>query len=93
MFVVEITYLRPLDDVERHIEEHRQFLKQHYAEGTFLMSGAKVPRDGGVIIANGNNPAELEAILAADPFAIHNVASYRLVQFEARVHQLENFIG
>lgn len=92
MFVIEITYIRPLDEVERHIEAHRQFLKQHYDSGVFIMSGVKVPRDGGVIIANGHAKADIEAIMVTDPFAKQKLANYTMTQFDASRHQIENFI-
>ena len=33
---------------------HVAFLKKHYASGHFLVSGRKIPRDGGIIIAAGS---------------------------------------
>lgn len=47
------------------------------------MSGRKVPRDGGIIVAVGANRADIEAIIKEDPFVIAGLADYRTVQFRA----------
>jgi uncharacterized protein YciI len=81
MFVVLITYTKPLEAVDALIPAHRAFLQQMYQAGTFLLSGRKEPRDGGVILANAASLQELQAILAQDPFQLHGVAEYQLIQF------------
>ena len=81
MFLVLLTYTRPLTEVDRHIPAHREFLSRNYASGVFLLSGRKEPRDGGVILANASSAIELQGVLAEDPFHIHGVATYQLVQF------------
>lgn len=81
MFVVLLTYTKSLDAVDQHVAAHREFLDRHYASGTFLLSGRKEPRTGGVILANASSARELQAILAEDPFQVHGVAAYELVQF------------
>ncbi|WKE65024.1 YciI family protein [Gallaecimonas kandeliae] len=83
MFVVTLTYIQPLDKVDALLEAHKAWLKQGYEAGVFLASGRKVPRDGGVILCKAASREALEAVLAADPFALASVARYEVVQFEA----------
>ena len=64
MFVVHLTYLVPLDQVDEALEAHRHFLDEHFAAGVFVAAGPKVPRDGGVIVATNVDRAQLGAILA-----------------------------
>jgi hypothetical protein len=52
MFVIELTYKVPLTQIDAMMKEHVAFLDRHYAAGTFLLSGRKLPRDGGIIIAD-----------------------------------------
>jgi uncharacterized protein YciI len=61
---------------------HMAFLTKHYAAGTFLVSGRKIPRDGGVILAVGDR-AQIEAIVLEDPFISRGLADYRIIQFRA----------
>ncbi|MBQ0709753.1 MULTISPECIES: YciI family protein [unclassified Ochrobactrum] len=82
MFVVNLTYIKPLEEIGRHLEAHREFLDRQYADGVFLASGPKNPRDGGVILANGKvSRSELEAIIELDPFWRHQLATYDVIEF------------
>lgn len=84
MFVIELTYLKPLEEVERHLEAHRAYLAEQFANGLFLASGPKEPRTGGVILARVETSEQLAAVLARDPFVIHGIADYRIVRFHVR---------
>ena len=81
MFVVLLTYTEPLATVDALIPAHREFLQRMYQAGTFLLSGRKEPRDGGVILSNAISVQALESALAQDPFHIHGVASYQIIEF------------
>ncbi|MFF0393097.1 YciI family protein [Kitasatospora sp. NPDC004615] len=81
MFILELTYTAPLERIDALLPAHVAWLEQHYASGTFLASGRKVPRDGGVIIAVAESRDAVEALAATDPFAQGDVAQYRVTEF------------
>ena len=81
MFVIELIYKADLDDIDAHMKAHMRFLKTHYASGHFLVSGRKVPRDGGIILAVGKNREEIESIAAQDPFVTNGLAEARVIEF------------
>lgn len=81
MFVIELTYKVPLKQIDEYLESHVQFLNAHYGLGTFIASGRKVPRDGGVILATANDRKEVEAIIKQDPFYLHQLADYKITEF------------
>ena len=83
MFVVELNYTVDLKEIDAHMRAHVAFLKKHYATGTFLVSGRKIPRDGGIIIAVGKDRQQIEAIIEEDPFVARGLADYRVVEFRA----------
>ena len=83
MFVIELTYQAELSEIDARMKAHVAFLNKHYAAGTFLISGRKIPRDGGIILAVGKTKAELESILAEDPFHKHGLAEFRIIEFRA----------
>ncbi len=83
MFLIDLTYTADLEKIDALMPAHIAFLKKHYAAGTFLVSGRKVPRDGGVILAVGGSRAQIEAIAAADPFVARGLAEARVVEFRA----------
>src|ERR1700681_3109827 len=83
MFVIELTYKADLAEIDAHMAAHVIFLKKYYAAGNFLVSGRKVPRDGGIILAVGKNRPQIEAIIEEDPFFDHGLADFRIIEFRA----------
>ena len=83
MFVIELIYKVDLTQIDAHMKAHMAYLKKHYAAGTFLVSGRKVPRDGGIIIAAGTNKRQVEAIINEDPFVARGLADFRIIEFRA----------
>ncbi|MFE2075085.1 YciI family protein [Streptomyces misionensis] len=83
MFVLELTYTKPLDAVDALLAEHVAWLEKQYEKGVFLASGRKVPRDGGVILAMAEDRARVEEVVASDPFTVGGVCAYRITEFIA----------
>lgn len=81
MFIVSLTYKKPIEVVEEYLDEHVEFLKKNYELENFLASGRKIPRTGGVIIAKAKNKEELTNILKEDPFYINEVSDYEIIEF------------
>jgi uncharacterized protein YciI len=81
MFVIELVYKADLSEIDRHMAAHVAFLKKYYASGNFLVSGRKIPRDGGIILAVGKNREQIEAIIREDPFHALGLADFRIIQF------------
>lgn len=79
MFLIRLTYTKPLEAVDALIPAHRRFLQEMYEAGTFLLSGRTEPRDGGVILASASSAEALESVLARDPFQA--IASYEIIEF------------
>lgn len=83
VFVIELIYKVDLAQIDAAMKAHVAWLQRHYAAGTFLVSGRKIPRDGGIILATGGDRAQLEAIVRADPFVARGLADVRLIEFRA----------
>ncbi|HCL66452.1 MAG TPA: GTP cyclohydrolase [Rhizobium sp.] len=79
MFILSLTYKKSNEEADRYMEPHMAWVKQGYDRGWFLASGRKVPRTGGVILARGDR-GELEAFVAEDPFMLHGIADYDIVE-------------
>ncbi len=90
MFVIELIYKAPLDQIDAAMKAHMAWLRTHYASGAFLASGRKVPRDGGIILAAGDRAA-IEAIAREDPFVSRGLAEFRLIEF--RLSQVADDVG
>ena len=83
MFVVELIYKADLAAIDARMAAHVKFLKKYYASGHFLVSGRKIPRDGGIIVAVGKSRDEIEAIVREDPFCKEGLADVRIIEFRA----------
>ncbi|WP_338702427.1 YciI family protein [Streptomyces sp. Q6] len=83
MFVLELTYTAPIERVDALLEAHRAWLDGHFAAGTFLAAGRKEPRDGGIIIAAGDDRRAVEQLAATDPFVTGGVCAYGITEFIA----------
>lgn len=81
MFVLSLTYTAPVERIDALLEEHIAWLDQGYAQGTFLASGRKVPRIGGIILAVATSRTALEKYVAADPLTREGVADYEIAEF------------
>lgn len=81
MFIALLTYIKPLEEVERYLFDHAAFLDRYYESGHLICSGRKVPRTGGVIVGRADSREEMENILREDPFSSHGVAFYEIIEF------------
>ena len=83
MFVIELTYKAALDEIDAHMGAHMKFLRKYYTSGNFLVSGRKIPREGGIILAVGGSREEIETIAREDPFCRNGLAEFRVIEFRA----------
>jgi uncharacterized protein YciI len=81
MFIIELTYKADVTKIDANMAAHMTFVRKYYASGHFLVSGRKIPRDGGVILAVGKDRAEVQAIAEEDPFVVRGLADIRVVEF------------
>lgn len=81
MFIAILTYKKPLGEVDKYLQAHREYLAKHYAAGDFIASGPQTPRVGGVIMMKANSREAVEDIIAEDPFHINGIADYQVVEF------------
>ena len=84
MFAFHSVYLKPPEEVDKHLEAHRAFLKTLYRKGITICSGPQVPRKGGFILMNAHSKAEALELMNDDPYVINKVAEYSVIEFEVR---------
>lgn len=81
MFIAILTYRKPLSEVDKYLQAHRDYLAAHYAAGDFIASGPQNPRIGGVIMIKAAHREAVNAIISQDPFNINDIADYQIVEF------------
>jgi uncharacterized protein YciI len=92
MFAIHSVYLKPIEEVDLYLPAHRAFLKDLYARGITICSGPQVPRTGGFILLNAASKSEAMGFMKDDPYVIHGVAAYSIIEFEPRSFA-EGFTG
>ena len=81
MYAIILDYTASLDQIDQHLDEHIVWLDRHYAEGTFLASGPREPRTGGIILTIDMPLDQVRALADSDPFARHDLATHTLIRF------------
>ena len=81
MFIINLTYIVPLEKLDAHMTDHVRFLQKYYNQNVFVASGRKVPRTGGIILALAKSKETIEQILTEDPFYIHKLAEFTITEF------------
>jgi len=81
MIFIELSYKVPLEQIDAHLQAHTSFLEKYYATGTFIASGRKIPRDGGVILATGIDKEQATILIKEDPFYQYRLADYKITEF------------
>lgn len=81
MFIIDLTYIVPLDELDKHMVDHVKFLRKYYKQNVFVASGRKVPRTGGIILAQADSREVIEGIIKEDPFYIQRLATFSITEF------------
>ncbi len=82
IYVVVLTYIKPLEEVDRAIPAHIEWLKRLCRRP---LSRLRPPysRTGGVILAKCDSRETLQARLSQDPFQQLGLARTEIIPFEA----------
>jgi uncharacterized protein YciI len=80
VFIVTLTYVVDLAKIDAALPAHAAWLDKQYADGVFVLSGRRVPRTGGVIIAVNTTRDDLLRRLADDPFGQLGYAEYAVTE-------------
>jgi uncharacterized protein YciI len=95
MFILSLKYIKPLEEVDKEIKTHIQYLEKYYSLQKFICSGRKNPRTGGVILCNAKSMEEVQTIMKEDPFYVNKIAEYEIIEFSPTkyVDGFERFIS
>lgn len=90
-FIIKIDYSSPIEEIEKVLADHRNFLQQGYDQKFLLCSGPLNPRTGGIIIAKAENLEIIKTFFENDPYNINKLANYEFLEFNPVKHQ--NFMS
>lgn len=94
MIIIRLSYKTPIQEVDKYLSAHREFLDYHYKQGLLIASGPMKPRTGGIIIAATTDKAYLESVFKQDPYYLADIADYDFIEFTPVKHcdQLKDLI-
>ena len=81
MFLISLTYTKPLIEIDKYLSAHSEFLDKKYAAGILIFSGRKVPRTGGLFLTTLTNREAVDEMIHEDPFHEHRLANYEIIEF------------
>ncbi|WP_373796332.1 YciI family protein [Neisseria dentiae] len=99
MYLIDITLktdIIPAGQSETLLAGHRAWFGKYFEQGHFLLLGPYLDRHAaGVIIAQADSRAQLDAMLAEDVYWADKLADYRVSEFRANLiaENLNRFIG
>jgi len=80
MFIINLTYTKSIETIEKELANHSKFLDKYYSLGLLICSGRKQPRTGGMIISRSTSREEVEKMISEDPFYKNQLAEYELIE-------------
>lgn len=95
MFIVDINYTAPHEEVDKYRDAHVEYLKKYLSTNIFLVTGRKASGTGGILIAMADSKEEVEKIVTEDPFHQHKVAEMTVTEFSHARHipALDGLLG
>lgn len=81
MYILLLKYIKPIEEVEKALNSHINYLEKYYSLKKFICSGRQNPRTGGVILCNAKSLSEVNEIIKEDPFYSQKIAHYEIVEF------------
>lgn len=82
MFILLLSYRKPLEEVMENLDAHCIFLNKYYDRKKFIFSGPRNPRTGGCILCNASDETEIKEIIKEDPFLFKGIADYEVINIE-----------
>lgn len=86
MIIIQLSYKTPIQEVDKYLQAHREFLDYHYKQGLLIASGPMKPRTGGIIIAATTDKVYLENLFKQDPYYLADIADYHFIEFTPVKH-------
>ncbi|WP_439681091.1 YciI family protein [Embleya sp. MST-111070] len=84
MFLILFHYQVPPERIDELKQAHYANPRGVFAQGLVRLAGRRVPRTGGLVVAEGDR-ATIEAAVASDPFVTGGAATVEIIEFEPTI--------
>jgi uncharacterized protein YciI len=80
MFIVLLRFSSNRSQAGQFMEGHKQWIRQGFDDGVFLLAGTLQPGLGGAIVAHNISLADLQRRVDKDPFVAEDVVSADILE-------------
>jgi uncharacterized protein YciI len=80
MFIVLLKFSTNKDQASAFMEGHKEWIKNGFEDGVFLLAGGLQPNLGGAILAHNTAMSDLLDRVNNDPFVVENVVSAEIFE-------------
>ncbi len=80
MFIVLLRFSHNKGNAGHFMDDHKEWIKQGFDDGVFLLAGSLQPNTGGGILAHNTSLAELQSRVNADPFVAEDVVQAEILE-------------
>jgi uncharacterized protein YciI len=82
MFIILLRFSSRRTAAPQFMAAHKQWLKQGFDDGVFLLAGSLEPSQGGGILAHGVTLEKLQQRVNEDPFVAGQVVSAEIIELD-----------
>lgn len=82
-FMIEGSIQEAEKMTQRIMNEHMAYTQKAMDDGMVLMSGLKSNKNGCIFLMKSETQDTIEAYLAHEPFHVHGIQTYTIVEFRA----------
>lgn len=82
---VHLKYLYPMERISQTVDRHRAYLRELHAAGKMVCSGPFVPRTGGALLLRVADEAEVQALIAKDPFQLEKLVETTITMWDPNI--------
>jgi uncharacterized protein len=79
--VLRLTYLQPLDVIDKTRQRHVAWVQQEIEDGRLLLAGRQEDQSGGVLITTDIGADEAENVIESDPYQQAGLVRYERIGF------------
>ncbi len=80
MFIVLLKFSDNKGNASHFMEGHKEWIKNGFDDGVFLLTGSLQPNLGGGIVAHNTSLSDLESRVNTDPFVAENVVQAEILE-------------
>ena len=80
LYAIKLTYIRPIDEIQAQLDQHKGWLARYTKAGTILFAGPLEGGKAGFILAFAETLAAIQAMIAEDPFDVFRLATFDVAE-------------